>query len=217
MSAPFEPFSGGGRRILFVDDDPSVLSALGDYFQKLGYQTIRAANGRDGIAAFESQEPDVTILDLHLPDMDGLQVLEALRRHRAAVILLTGHGDIPTAVQAMRMGAENFLTKPVDMSHLTAQIERAIEKVDLRRENTRLLKLVPTTRRRVMQVVVAAVLTVAGIALGRLVGGIGTEPAPVPQIAPVRQPAAGSQQYRDTLGEPGVPAPPSGQAQPRRP
>jgi len=85
--------------------------------------------------------PDVVLLDLHLPDSSGLVVLERLRREGAAVILLTGQGDIETAVKAMQLGAENFLTKPVDMTHLAAAIARVAEKVRLSRQNARLRAL----------------------------------------------------------------------------
>src|SRR5437879_3921736 len=85
--------------------------------------------------AYERVRPDVVILDLHLPDAHGLDVLERLKGQGAAVILLTGNGDIETAVKAMQLGAENFLTKPVDMTHLAAAAARVAEKVRLRRQN----------------------------------------------------------------------------------
>jgi len=178
--------SGEGRRILIVDDDEAVLASLSDYFTRLGYDVVRAPTGKQGLAGFESQEPEVTILDLRLPDIDGLQVLEAMRRKKALVILLTGYGDIPTAVHAMQLGAENFLTKPVDMPHLVATVERAIEKYDLRRENIRLRGLVPTAGKRVTQAVAALVLIGAALLVGRWVGSAGGSPKAPPEIAPVR-------------------------------
>jgi DNA-binding NtrC family response regulator len=178
--------SGEGRRILIVDDDEAVLTGLSEYFSRLGYQVVRAPTGKQGLAGFESQDPEVTILDLRLPDIDGMQVLEVMRRKSALVILLTGYGDIPTAVRAMQLGAENFLTKPVDMPHLVATVERAIEKYDLRRENIRLRRLVPSTGRRVTQTVATAALIAAALLIGRLVGAAGGAPAAPPEIAPVR-------------------------------
>jgi DNA-binding NtrC family response regulator len=125
--------------ILIVDDDADVLRAVGDYFERLGYEVFREASGEAAVEVFPRQRPDVVILDLRLPGMDGLQVLEELRRHDAAVLLLTGHGDIATAVRAMQLGAENFLTKPVDMPLLAAAASRALEKVHLRRYNALLV------------------------------------------------------------------------------
>ena len=121
--------------LLLVDDDQSVLRAIGDYFERLGYEVVREATGDGGVEAFLRVRPDVVILDLNLPDASGLTVLERLRRENGAVILLTGAGDIQTAVRAMQLGAENFLTKPVDMAHLAAATARVAEKVRLSHQN----------------------------------------------------------------------------------
>jgi two-component system response regulator HydG len=124
--------------LLLVDDDPDVLRALGAYFERLGYDVAHAETGEAGLEAFERLRPDVVILDLHLPDVDGLTVLERVRAQGGSVILLTGQGDIETAVRAMQLGAEHFLTKPVDLNHLAAAIARVSEKLRLARENARL-------------------------------------------------------------------------------
>jgi len=127
--------------LLLVDDDASVLRAIGDYFERLGYEVWRDGSGEAAMETFRRIRPDVVLLDLHLPDSSGLIVLERLRREGAAVVLLTGQGDIETAVSAMQLGAENFLTKPVDMTHLAAAIARVAEKVRLSRQNARLRAL----------------------------------------------------------------------------
>lgn len=187
MTNDFQPARGDGRRLLIIDDDEAVLRALSGYFEQLGYTVIKAPSGRAGIAAFGSHDPDVTILDLRLPDIDGLQVLEVLRQKRAMVVLLTGFGDIPTAVQAMRLGAENFLTKPVEMEHLVATIERAVEKVELRRENVRLRGLVPTRGKRLRQALAALALVLSAWFVGWMLGGDGAaRPEPL-EIAPTRE------------------------------
>ena len=169
-----------------VDDDEAVLKGLSEYFTRLGYAVVRAATGKQGLDGFKSQNPDVTILDLRLPDIDGMQVLEIMREKKAMVILLTGYGDIPTAVRAMQLGAENFLTKPVDLPHLVATVERAIEKLDLRRENVRLRQMVPSTRKRAAQAVAVVILAAASLLVGRWVGGVGSAVPAVQPIAPVR-------------------------------
>jgi DNA-binding NtrC family response regulator len=127
--------------LLLVDDDASVLRAIGEYFERTGYEVWRESTGESAIETFHRVRPDVVLLDLHLPDASGLVVLERLRREGGAVILLTGQGDIETAVRAMQLGAENFLTKPVDMTHLAAAIARVAEKVRLSRQNARLRAL----------------------------------------------------------------------------
>jgi len=127
--------------LLLVDDDVAVLRAIGEYFERTGYEVWRDGSGERAIETFQRVRPDVVLLDLQLPDSNGLVVLERLRREGAAVVLLTGQGDIETAVKAMQLGAENFLTKPVDMTHLAAAVARVAEKVRLSRQNARLKML----------------------------------------------------------------------------
>ena len=124
--------------VLLIDDDADVLRAVGDYFDRIGYEVGRAATAQTGFEAFDRLRPDVVILDLHLPDVGGLEVLERLRSQGGSVILLTGQGDIETAVRAMQLGAEHFLTKPVDLNHLAAATARVSEKIRLVRQNARL-------------------------------------------------------------------------------
>jgi len=120
---------------LLVDDDPAVLRAIGNYFESIGTEVYRASSAAAGLEAYERARPDVVILDMGLPDANGLEVLEHLRGQGVAVIMLTGQGDIETAVRAMQLGAENFLTKPIDMPHLAAATTRVAEKVRLKRQN----------------------------------------------------------------------------------
>ncbi len=125
--------------VLLIDDDVDVLRGIATYFERLGYEVTRELSGEAGLATFDRLRPDVVILDLGLPGMDGMEVLEQLRDRDAAVLLLTGNSDISTAVRAMQLGAENFLTKPVDMTHLAAATARVADKVRLRRVNEALL------------------------------------------------------------------------------
>jgi two-component system response regulator HydG len=125
--------------ILLIDDDVAVLRVLGVFFEQLGWDVFRELTGEAGMATFERALPDVVVVDLHLPGMDGIEVLEHLRGRETAVIMLTGDSDIPTAVRAMQSGAENFLTKPINLSQLQATAERAVERVRLRRVNRTLI------------------------------------------------------------------------------
>src|SRR5256884_4831955 len=124
--------------VLLIDDDAGVLRVVGDCFDRIGYEVGRAETAKAGLEAFDRLRPDVVILDLHLPDVGGLEVLERLRSRGGSVILLTGQGDIETAVRAMQLGAEHFLTKPVDLNHLAAATARVSEKIRLVRQNARL-------------------------------------------------------------------------------
>src|SRR2546426_6676331 len=120
--------------LLLIDDDADVLRAVGDYFDGIGFEVYRETSGERGLDTFARLRPDVVLLDLHLPDLGGLEVLERLRGAGAAGILLPGPGDIATAVRAMQLGAEHFLTKPVGMGHLAAATARVLEKVHLSRQ-----------------------------------------------------------------------------------
>ena len=121
--------------ILLIDTDADQLRAVGDYFGGMGYDVGRAAAAEAGLEAFDRLRPDVVILDLHIAGLEGLGVLEQLRSRGGSVILLTDQGDNATAVRAMELGAEHFVTKPVDLSHLAAATARVCHKVGLARQN----------------------------------------------------------------------------------
>jgi DNA-binding NtrC family response regulator len=122
------------RSILLIDDDAQLLAALTHFFERRGWSVSRALDGRTGIELYERDAPDVVLTDLEMPGLSGLQVVDVLRSRdpEAVVVLLTGHGDIATAVEALKLGAEHFLTKPVDYDHLAIVAERAREKSLLR-------------------------------------------------------------------------------------
>lgn len=125
------------RSILLVDDDTEVLNVLGLFFEKKDWSVQCAAEASGAMDLYERDRPDLVLLDIDLPGLSGLRFLEVLRARDAdaTVIMLTGQADVRTAVEAMRLGAENFLTKPVELAHLEAASERAFEKADLRRRN----------------------------------------------------------------------------------
>jgi DNA-binding NtrC family response regulator len=161
--------------ILLIDDDESILRALGKYFERLGHVVHLAGSGKEGIALHERARPDVTIVDVFMPEMSGLEVLEVLRKRKAVVVMLTGQGEIDVAVKAMKLGAENFLTKPVDMDHLVATIEKASEKAVLKRENVELKRrLRPNRKRMLLRVALIVLLIVASAIVGKLIGGSDT-------------------------------------------
>ena len=126
------------RSILLVDDDAEILTVLSKFFERKNWNVARAADAQTAVDLYERDHPDIVLLDVNLPgSIGGLRILEVLRARDpdAAVIMLTGQADLETAVEAMRLGAENFLPKPVDLAHLEAAAERAYEKVELRRRN----------------------------------------------------------------------------------
>ena len=123
------------RSILLVDDDPSILRLLGRFFEGQGWESFQATSAEEGIRLWEERHPDLVLQDLNLPGLSGLDALEVLVSRGATVIMLTGQAEVDTAVEAMQVGAEGFLTKPVDFAHLLAAADRAAEKVELRRAN----------------------------------------------------------------------------------
>lgn len=115
--------------ILIIDDEPGVLASVQDVLDDEGYQTLGADNGMDGLKLYEEQRPDVVFLDIWLPDRDGLEVLDALREKdpSAAVVMISGHGTVSTAVKAIRMGAYDYLEKPLSYEQLTQAVQGALD------------------------------------------------------------------------------------------
>ena len=123
--------------VLIVDDERPLTDAFAAFFERHGNHRVTCAyTGEEAIAAYEATRPDLVLLDLRLPDMTGFDVYARIREHSPVVIMITGHGDVPLAVQALQSGAENFLTKPVELAHLAVAAERAFEKVRLRQLNS---------------------------------------------------------------------------------
>jgi two-component system response regulator HydG len=120
--------------VLLIDDDPDTRRVLEQALTRNGFRTLTAETAAEGLEVFEREYPAVTLLDLRLPDADGLQVLETLKARDATVIILTGYADIQTAVRAMQLGAENYLPKPVELEPLVAVVARAADKVRLKRQ-----------------------------------------------------------------------------------
>ena len=124
-------------RVLLVDDDPDFCEALGDRLRSQGYQVTVAERGTEALRLCREEAPAIVLLDLVLPGLDGMAVLETLRREApdVAVVVITGHGTIARAVEAMKKGAYDFVTKPVDARHLEIVLGKALERQTLRDAN----------------------------------------------------------------------------------
>ena len=124
--------------ILVIDDEIAVRDSFGAYLEDCGYGVITAENGRQGLADFQAQGPDLVIVDLRMPEVDGIQVLSEIRRLSplTPLIVASGTGIIGDAVDALRQGAGDYLLKPVeDLSVLAHAVEAALEKRRLKKEN----------------------------------------------------------------------------------
>jgi len=117
------------KTVLIIDDEPSVLETVAGVLRDEGYQTLLASTGNEGLELFGKGKPDVVFLDIWLADRDGLEVLGALRRFdpNVAVIMISGHGTVSTAVKAIRMGAYDYLEKPLSYNQLVEAAEGALE------------------------------------------------------------------------------------------
>jgi DNA-binding NtrC family response regulator len=116
-------------RLLLVDDEPEIGWILSRALGEAGYEVATAENAQGALVAFDEKAPEVVLLDLRLPDGDGLDVLRRLREldEHIPVIMLTGHGTIESAVRAMKLGALDYLIKPVHLEEVRVVIEKALE------------------------------------------------------------------------------------------
>ena len=115
--------------VLIVDDDPRVLDVLHEVFLAGGYTCQLASNGREGLDTFDAGRPPLTVTDINMPVMDGLTFLKHAREVEpdAAILVLTGAGDVRTAVESLKHGAYDFILKPVNMDELLIASRRALE------------------------------------------------------------------------------------------
>ena len=123
--------------VLVVDDEASILETLSSILEDEGYHTITAPSGEKGLEMFLKHSPDVILLDVWMPDMDGIETLKQIRAKDkdVAVIMISGHSNIDTAVQAIKHGAYDFLEKPLSLDKILILVERAFEKQNLVKEN----------------------------------------------------------------------------------
>ena len=116
-------------RVLLVDDEPEICWILSRALGELGYEVVTAESAVTAVAAFEREAPEVVLLDLRLPDGDGLEVLRRIREldEHAPVVMLTGHGTIESAVRAMKLGAFDYLIKPVHLEEVRVVMDKGLE------------------------------------------------------------------------------------------
>jgi len=135
--------------VLVVDDEKNIREGLGEYLGIDGYDVMLAEDGKQGVQKIDSGDIDLVITDLRMPGLSGSDLLKYAASHYPSipVIVLTGHGTVEDAVDAMRNGAYDFITKPVNLDHLSILVKRALERRELARRNEELLEEVETQRR----------------------------------------------------------------------
>ncbi len=127
-------------RVLVVDDEPAARGGLEKLLKGEGFQVDVASDGVEAIAVAGEHPPDVVVTDLKMPNMDGIELMKKLHEidPSVPVVVATAFGDVGSAVNAMRAGAEDYLTKPIDFDALVVAVERALERRDLRVETENL-------------------------------------------------------------------------------
>jgi two-component system, NtrC family, nitrogen regulation response regulator NtrX len=132
------------RLVLIIDDEASIRNALSGALQDEGYRTSLAQSGKEGIELISQVQPDVVLLDIWLPELDGLEVLKQIKKQwpQQAVIMMSGHGTIETAVRATKLGAFDFVEKPLSLERILVLLQNVYHVQDLTRENRALRKQV---------------------------------------------------------------------------
>ena len=115
--------------VMVVDDEPQICQLFETILREEGYRVVTAPSGRDAVALASEARPDLILLDIVMPGMDGVATLRALRRrgHHGVVIMLTAQGTLQTAREAMRLGAYDYVTKPFNLEFLKSVLRAALE------------------------------------------------------------------------------------------
>jgi FixJ family two-component response regulator len=124
-------------KVLVIDDEKSILDSLSSILEDEGFTVLKAMDGKEGLAIFEEEKPDIVLLDVWMPELDGIQVLKRIKKKdkNAIVIVISGHGTISTAVEAVKVGAYDFLEKPLSIEKVLEVVSRGLG-TEYKREGT---------------------------------------------------------------------------------
>ena len=117
-------------KILVIDDERSIRNSMKDILQYEGHEVVLAENGMEGLVSVKSEKPDIVFCDIKMPKMEGIEVLERIKEFSAdtPVIMISGHGTIDTAIEAIRKGAYDFIEKPLDLNRILITIKNETDK-----------------------------------------------------------------------------------------
>lgn len=134
-------------RILIVDDEENVRRMLATAFSLQGHETHCASDGKAALNLFSETQPDVVLMDIRMPEMDGIDALKVMRAQqpRIPVILMTAYAEVETAVEALRSGAFDYVIKPFDLDELSMVIQRALQLQEMKQEIRNLHKALSTS------------------------------------------------------------------------
>ena len=163
-----QPGNGGSHQVLIIDDEKSIVESLSSILREEGFSVFSARDGKEGLALFEHVKPRVVLLDVWMPEMDGLDVLRHIRKKDsdAVIIVISGHGTISTAVEAVKMGATDFLEKPLSIEKVLEVISRSLAGKGNGKNRRDALKIeVPTGLEVCKQKTLAKSIVVYGVGL----------------------------------------------------
>ena len=133
-------------KILIIDDERGIRNTLREILADEGYEVDVAENGKQGLEMAQAKAYDLIFTDIKMPEMDGIELLTALKSGEEAietpVVMISGHGDVETAVQALKIGAYDFLLKPLDLNRILITTKNALESKNLKQETKQLRKKV---------------------------------------------------------------------------
>src|SRR6266545_2167518 len=119
------------KEILVVDDEPRIADICRDYLERAGFTVRTAANGADALTMARSRQPDLVVLDLGLPKMDGLDLTRTLRKHsNVPIIMLTARVDESDKLIGLELGADDYVTKPFSPKELVARVRAVFRRID---------------------------------------------------------------------------------------
>src|SRR5512134_415691 len=130
--------------ILIVDDEESVCRSLAGILSDDGYEVVTALSGKEALDLLGEAQPSLALLDIAMPEMDGIETLRRFKEARPemAVVMVTGHGGIEEAVRTIKMGAYDFITKPPESARILLSVKHGLEEFRLRQENESLRRTV---------------------------------------------------------------------------
>ena len=133
------------QTILVVDDEKDLLDLIEYNLRKEGFNVLKAENGEEGIAMAKEHSPDLVLLDIMMPKMDGLQAVEVMRKDaelkRIPIILLTARSDEKTEVEGLNKGSDDYITKPISTTKLISRIKAVLRRFDEKEEATNILEV----------------------------------------------------------------------------